>query len=70
MMEHAFDDASLSQVIDVLKRVTPEIHQLEILNEVTIRINGEIIVEADAPAEIASLVEFFVAEDLWIRSTD
>lgn len=69
-MEHAFDDASLSQVIAVLREATPEIRTLEMINEVTIRINNEIVVEGDSPAEIASLLEFFIAEDLWIRSTE
>jgi len=69
-MEHAFDDASLSQVIAVLMETTPEIRSLELLNDVTVRINGTIVVEGDSPAEIASLLEFFIAEDLWIRSTE
>ncbi|GAA0277047.1 hypothetical protein [Cryptosporangium japonicum] len=69
-MEHAFDDASLSQVIAVLRETTPEIRTLEILDDVTIRINNSIVVEGDSPAEIASLLEFFIAEDLWIRSTE
>ncbi|SHN74429.1 hypothetical protein [Cryptosporangium aurantiacum] len=69
-MEHAFDDATLSQVIDVLVRVAPEIRTLELLDDVTIRINDTIVVEGDSPEEIASLIEFFVAEDLWIRSTE
>lgn len=69
-MERAFDDASLAQVIAVLLRATPEIRTLELLNDVTIRINHEIVVEGDSPAEIASLLEFFIAEDLWIRSTE
>ncbi|WP_035854623.1 hypothetical protein [Cryptosporangium arvum] len=69
-MVHAFDDASLSQVIAVLRTTTPEIHTLEMLDDVTIRINNEIVVEGDSPAEIASLLEFFIAEDLWIRSTE
>jgi hypothetical protein len=68
-MEHAFDEASLSEVIDVLVRVAPVIRTLEVLDEVTIRVNGEIVVEGDSPEEIASLLEFFVAEDMWIRST-
>ena len=69
-MEHPFDDASLSQVIAVLMKATPEIRTLERLNEVTIRINNEIVVEGDSPAEIASLLDFFIAEDAWIRSTE
>ena len=69
-MAQAFDDASLSQVIAVLMETTPEIRTLELLDDVTIRINDSIVVEADSPAEIASLLEFFIAEDLWIRSTE
>lgn len=65
-----FQDTSLSQVIAVLRETTPEIHTLEMLNDVTIRINDDVVVEADSPAEIASLLEFFIAEDLWIRSTE
>ncbi|TQS41059.1 hypothetical protein [Cryptosporangium phraense] len=69
-MERAFDDASLTQVIAVLMQATPEIRTLELLDDVTIKINGEIVVEGDSPAEIASLLEFFIAEDMWIRSTE
>ena len=69
-MEHAFDDASLFEVIEVLKRATPEIRTLELLDDVTIKINGELVVQGDSPEEIASLLEFFIAEDLWIRSTE
>ncbi|MFG1922161.1 hypothetical protein [Cryptosporangium sp. NPDC048952] len=69
-MAQEYDDTSLSQVIAVLRETTPEIHSLELLDDVTIRINKEIVVEGDSPAEIASLLEFFIAEDLWIRSTE
>jgi hypothetical protein len=69
-MEHTFDEQSLSEVIAVLVRTAPEIHSLQILNEVTIKINDDIVVEGDSPEEIASLIEFFIAEDMWIRSTE